>query len=457
MRPAPPPAADLVALARRRAASDPDQVGYTFLADGESDEWNLAYGDLDRQARAVAGRLRGVCAPGDRALLLYDPGLEFVAAFFGCLYAGAVPVPAYPPDPLRRERMLPRLRAIADDCRPAAVLGTAASLEPAAPLLAGPLAGARAITTEDVSTSPDAPWVPPELTPDDVAFLQYTSGSTGTPRGVMVTHANLLYQVAQIHRADVADAVGVSWLPVYHDLGLVCGVLAPLYSGRRVVSMSPLAFVQWPLRWLRAIARYRATTTGGPDFAYALCARKFRPADADGLDLSCWRIALSGAETVRPETLERFNVTFAPYGFRPETWMPCYGLAEATLGVTDSVGIGPVINAFDAAELERGRASAAAPAARSARRLVGCGRPFGGTEVVIVDPQRGVALSEGGVGEVWVRGPAWPAATGTAPRTPRRPSPPASPTTPGAARSCAPATWRSSMAACSTRSPGSRR
>jgi acyl-CoA synthetase (AMP-forming)/AMP-acid ligase II/aryl carrier-like protein len=394
----------------------PDRVGFTFLADGETDEQHLAYGELDRRARALAARLQQEGRAGDRVLLLFDPGLDYLVAFFAAVYAGRVPVPAYPPDLMRADRTLPRLRALVDDCRPEAVLGTRPSLA-AGGLFSG--SAARTIAAEDWGQWERLTWADPDLRAGDVAFLQYTSGSTSSPRGVIVSHRNLLYQLARLHHrweqsspSGEEYTAGVSWLPFYHDLGLIAAVLTPFYSGQRIVTMSPLAFMQRPIRWLRAVARYRAVATGGPNFAYDLCVSKFRPVDAEGLDLRCWRIAVSGAEPIRSETLERFTRTFAPYGFSPSCWAPSYGLAEATLGVTAYEACIPFVEQdFSAAALEVNKARLAAlgtvggASDGRVRRLVGCGKALAGTEVVIAAPDTGERLGPDAVGEVWVRGP----------------------------------------------------
>lgn len=396
--------ASMFDLARMRARLQPQEISYSFLLDGETDEQNMTYGDLDRQARLLAAKLQTLCQPGDRALLLYGPGLEYVVAFFGCLYAGVLPVPAYPPDPMRAARTLERLRAIVDDCHPTVILGTTDSLR-----LLGPLAGnfddLPTMATDRLEDWSHLRWTPPEIAPDQIAFLQYTSGSTSTPRGVMVSHRNIMHQLSCFVPGDRDDVLGVSWLPMYHDMGLVGGMLVPFYYGRRVILMSPLAFVQRPLRWLLAISRYQATTTGGPNFAYDLCVTKFQPQDAVGLDLSSWRIAVSGAEPVRIDTLNRFTACFAPYGFNPDAWHPCYGLAEGTLGVS-GIESGKDLLALDFSKeaLENNRAVPAA-AGEKQRKLVGCGWAIPETEVVIADPATCQALPEGHVGEVWFKGP----------------------------------------------------
>src|SRR5262245_37492861 len=348
-------------LARLRGVRDGDRIAFTFLVDGETEERHLTFGELDREARALAGKLQSLAKPGDRVLLLFDPGIEYLSAFFGVIYAGMIPVPAYPPDLMRADRLLARLKSLAEDCQPTVVLGTRASLS-----LVGGLLGQSAVvlTVDERGGWDQLPWTPPSLTANDVAFLQYTSGSTSSPRGVMVTHGNLIYQLDLLLTpwgkcsppAGKSGVVGVSWLPFYHDMGLIGGVFGAFYAGKRMVLMSPLAFIQRPIRWLWAISRYRPIVTGGPNFAYDLCVSKFRKEEADGIDLSSLKIAVNGAEAVRSETIGRFNGTFAPYGWGVNGWLPSYGLAEATLGVTsyESGTRCPVVE-VSLAELERNR------------------------------------------------------------------------------------------------------
>ncbi|HYG65657.1 MAG TPA: fatty acyl-AMP ligase, partial [Thermoanaerobaculia bacterium] len=403
-------AASFVELLRARAADRPVAPLYTFLAGGEEEAGTLGAAGLDLRARGLAATLQQSGAAGERALLLFPPGLDFITAFFGCLYAGAVAVPAYPP---RAERIDPRLEEIVRDCRPRFVLTTAAILarlrSRGAGTDLGGLQDARWIAIDEAGTTGDsdaAEWQEPELGPESLAFLQYTSGSISAPKGVMVTHGNLLHNEGLIRRAfrQTESSVVVGWLPLYHDMGLIGNVLQPLYSGGQAVLMSPWAFLQSPARWLRAISRYRATTSGGPDFAYDLCTRRVRPEQRTGLDLSSWEVAFNGAEPVRAETLERFAAAFAPYGFRRDAFQPCYGLAEATLLVSAGAtggGGGPVVLPVNPLALERGVAvESDGPAGR---RLVGCGRP--GEEVRVVNPETAVPLGDGAVGEIWVAGP----------------------------------------------------
>jgi acyl-CoA synthetase (AMP-forming)/AMP-acid ligase II len=404
-------------LARLRGRLDSDRIAFTFLVNGESEERHVTFGEMDREAVALAAKLQSLAKPGDRVLLLFDPGIEYLWAFFGVIHAGMIPVPAYPPDLMRAERMLPRLQALAEDCQPEVVLGTKQSLG----LIGGLLGhapdregtGAVILTVDDRTGWDQLPWTPPSIQPDDICFLQYTSGSTSAPRGVMVTHANLLYQLSLLLTrweqsyppSGELGVVGISWLPMYHDLGLIGGILAPFYAGKRLVMMSPLAFIQRPIRWLKAISRYRPIVTGGPNFSFDLCVSKFRKEDAEGLDLSSLKIVMNGAEPVRAETLERFNETFAPYGWDKSAWIPSYGLAEATLGVTcyEHGARCPIVDVA-VADLERNQVRLADPAQEKTRRLVGCGHAITGTEIRIVDPHTRREVGPDGVGEVWVRG-----------------------------------------------------
>ncbi len=401
-------AATLVDLLRGRAEQQPDRRAFTFLLDGESTEQHLTYAELDQQARAIGALLQAAVAPGERALLLYPPGLEYIAAFFGCLYAGVIAVPAYPPHPARLERTFPRLRAIALDAQPAVALTTTAILPMAEALFAqaADTGGLRWLATDRGAGEPAA-WHAPTIGDATLAFLQYTSGSTGTPKGVMLTHGNLLHNSALIRRyfAHGPDSRGVIWLPPYHDMGLIGGIIQPLYAGFPVVLMSPVAFLQQPLRWLQAISKYRATTSGGPNFAFDLCVRKSTPEQRASLDLSSWKVAFSGAEPVRTETLDRFAATFGPSGFRREAFYPCYGLAEATLIASGGEAAEPpLVRSFQAEALGRNQALDA-PASDEPRLLVGCGRSAADQQIVIADPQSLVRCSPRQVGEIWVRGP----------------------------------------------------
>jgi acyl-CoA synthetase (AMP-forming)/AMP-acid ligase II len=353
---------------------------------------HLTYRELQRRARAIAAALRFAGAKGERALLLFPPGLDFIEGFFGCLYAGVVAVPAYPPHFGKLDRSLPRLQAIIADAQATLVLTTSPILERAKLILtqAPDLKALCWLATDQVVSDVDEHWRAEHATCGDLAFLQYTSGSTGHPRGVMLTHANLLHNASLIfHVFEHTETDSyVSWLPMFHDMGFMVGVLQPLYAGIRAVVMSSAAFLQRPARWLEAISRYRATTSGGPNFAYDLCARKITADDAAALDLSSWTVAFNGAEPVRAETLARFAARFDQCGFRRAALYPCYGLAEATLVVTGGRKKSlPVIKQVEA------------------KTMVGCGGALAGERVIIVDPASLTELKDGQVGEIWVYGP----------------------------------------------------
>jgi acyl-CoA synthetase (AMP-forming)/AMP-acid ligase II len=383
----------LVDLLRMRAASHADR-GFAFLV-GDAVTERLTYADLDREARRIAAGLaaRGI-ARGTPALLAFPPGLDFISAFWGCIYAGVIAVPVPPPHPARLARTLPRLRAIAANADASAVLTTAAlapSLDLALPLvdiatLAGDLdAGA----------------------PGDLALLQYTSGSTRDPRGVMITHANLLHNLSLLRtfHADQEHMVMVHWLPLYHDMGLIRGMLSPLEMGGDCLMMSPLAFVEQPRRWLAALTKHRATTTGAPNFGYELAARKVT--DIDAYDLSALKIAFCSAEPIRAATLERFAAQFAPCGLDRSALRPAYGLAEATVAVSGETGGGPRTFRISARALREGRIAPSQPTdtdAADAYDLVSCGRPLGGQLVAIVD-EHGAPAAADRVGELCIRGP----------------------------------------------------
>jgi amino acid adenylation domain-containing protein len=409
-------AATLDGILRARARLTPDRPAYLFLTDGEVEAASLTWGELDRRARSQAAALRRVAAAGDRALLLYPPGLDFIVAFFACLYARVVAVPAYPPRPRRDQ---PRLRAIVQDAGPTVVLTTQAVLAGVEeilkrePSLQAPHWLAMDLGT-DLEPVPEAvPGEPPEAPekypePGDPAFLQYTSGSTALPKGVVVTHGGLLHNERMIGEAfgTGESSVVVGWLPLYHDMGLIGNVLQPLYCGGRCVLMSPTAFLQRPRRWLEAISRYRGTTSGGPNFAYELCLQKIGPEAREGLDLSSWTVAYNGAEPVRADTLDRFAAAFAPCGFAREALYPCYGLAEATLFVSGGrPGDGARVTAVGAEALARQEVQTAPDAEAPAQRLVSSGHAWAEQEVLIVDPDTRVRCPPDRVGEIWVSGP----------------------------------------------------
>jgi 8-amino-7-oxononanoate synthase len=397
----------IVDLLRQRAAYRPHDRAFTFLVDGENEELNITYAELDRKARAVGGWLLDRGMVGKRVLLLYPSGLDFIAAFIGCLYGGAIAVPAYPP---RKNRSVERIEAIAADADASVALTTRDVLDRFDGLRAAAPSLEHLIWKVDSEIEPHWAdrWERPEIDGETLAFLQYTSGSTGTPKGVMLSHENLLHNSMRIMQAFeiTRSQSGVFWLPSFHDMGLIGGILVPLYGGKFNVLMSPVAFLQKPLRWLQAISKYRATISGGPNFAYELCVRKTTPEQRAALDLSSWSLAFNGAEPVRAETIDAFCEAFAPAGFRREAFYPCYGLAESTLMVTGGMKFEPpVIRSFEAAAIETGTAVSRPANTTGSRRLVGSGRELDGQDVLIVEPHTCEALPPGRVGEIWVSGP----------------------------------------------------
>jgi FkbH-like protein len=410
------PAAEPVSLIdvlRRRGLEHPDRPAYSFLSEREGDS-GVTYRELERRSLALAARLQSRGLERERALLLFPPGLDFVTGFFGCLCAGTVAVPAYPP---QARRIHSRLDSIFRDSRPKAVV-TTAEIRSKVPLLAEQmpeLAAVEWIAADEIEDGLADAWTPPRLDGDSLALLQYTSGSTSSPKGVMVSHGNLLHNERLIREAfgQAESSVVVGWLPLYHDMGLIGNVLQPLYAGARCVLMAPAAFLQNPLRWLAAISRYRATTSGGPDFAYDLCARRITEEQKAELDLSSWRVAFNGAEPVRAATLARFAEAFASCGFDAAAFHPCYGLAEATLVVSAGrAGTGsPPVCRLDAAALEEGRVEPVSPISpeenRRTRTLVSCGRAL--LDVAVVEPESspgvpGISCPPGRIGEIWVAG-----------------------------------------------------
>ncbi len=397
-------AGNLIELLANQAVLRPESRACVWLGDGEGIREALSFGALDEQARAIAARLQGLGAAGECVLLLYPPGLEFPAAFFGCLYAGAIAVPLPLP---RQGRAMAQLRGIVADLD-ARLLLTTGSARSRLERLDGPLLESLVtLDTSDTDVAMARAWRPPNPAADDVAYLQYTSGSTSDRKGVMISHANVLANLAGIagrfehHEASVC----VNWLPHFHDLGLVSGLLQPLLHGHPNIMMSPTAFVQKPIRWLDAIASFRGTYTNSPNYGYDLCVRKTSAGQRATLDLSSLEVALNGAEPVRRETIDAFAATFAPCGLRAEAMYPAYGLAEATLVVSGGRRAAPpVVLAVSATALEQGRV-ATAGSGEEARDLVGCGQPIAGTDVAICDPDTGARCAATEVGEILVAGP----------------------------------------------------
>ncbi|MEW6737704.1 MAG: AMP-binding protein, partial [Acidobacteriota bacterium] len=399
--------ATLVSLLRERVRANPDKIGYTFLSDGEGKEQNLSYHHLDEQARAIAVLLQSLGLTGERVLLCYSAGLEYIAAFFGCLYAGTIAVPAYPP---RLNRSLLRLQTIADSAQAQAVLTTTPILARIESLFtqAPALKHLQWLASDNVARELAEQWQPPILNSQALAYLQYTSGSTSAPKGVMISHHNVLHNCAYIDYGfeHSVDSRSLTWLPHFHDMGLVDGILQPLYKGFHGFLMSPTAFLQRPLGWLQAISHYRITHSGGPNFAYELCLRKIDPSDCTALDLSSWQVAYNGAEPIRKEVIEAFTTTFARYGFRRRTFYPAYGLAEATLKVSGGwKKHEPIYCSVQSIALEQHRVVQSSQYEDNTHTLVSSGHTALGTEVVIVNPESLTKCLPDEVGEIWVAGP----------------------------------------------------
>jgi acyl-CoA synthetase (AMP-forming)/AMP-acid ligase II len=341
--------------------------------------------------------------------LLYPAGLEFIAAFFGCLYAGVIAVPLPPPNLAQPQRTLPRLRAIISDAQPSVVLTTSAILSNTADLFkqAPELQEMRWLATDAVSGSLGQEWQAPVVTSNTSALLQYTSGSTAKPKGVVISHGNLLHNSAYINNvfALIPDSVTVTWLPAFHDMGLTNGIIQPMYKGRPCYMMSAVSFLMRPIRWLEAISRYKATISGGPNFAYELCTRGITPEQLETLDLSSWDVAYNGAEPVRADTMSRFSAAFASCGFRPGAFHPCYGLAEATLLVSGGSLRDEMFHTVQVAAFEQNRVVEARAQDRNVRKLVGSGHALEDTRIVIAHPESLTVCAPDQVGEIWVSGP----------------------------------------------------
>jgi 8-amino-7-oxononanoate synthase/acyl carrier protein len=401
-----PPRTSLIDCLRYWTEQQPDQVAYYFT-DGEEEETRLTYAELLRKARAVAARLTELEMVGQRALLLYPPGLDFLVAWYGCLMAGTIAVPAYPP---RKNRNVNRIQAISDDAQARIALTEHDVAERSEDLLdeSPHLRQLVWLATDRIPDDAGDHFRAPKIDPAALAMLQYTSGSTGTPKGVMLTHANLMHNVQLIVHSfePTRNGIGLSWLPTYHDMGLVGGCLMAMFYGRPSVLMSPMAFLQKPVRWLRGISKYKVTISGGPNFAYELCADKVGDDQLEGIDLRTWEVAFNGAEPVRAETLRRFSERFGPFGFRPQSHYPCYGMAETTLIVTGSYRQRPtVIRSFDGKSLDERRVRPVPEGAEGARTLVGCGHVLPDEKVIVVDPDAQTEVSPDRIGEIWVQSP----------------------------------------------------
>ena len=396
----------LVDLLLHRATKQPNDRAYVFLSDQGLEEAALTFAELARRACAVAARLTQRGRIGDRALLLFGPGLDFIIAYFGCLVAGVIAVPMMIP---RRNSALDSSATILADCSPRFVI-TNAHLRDARPDILERFQGRETewlFLDPELERSVDRNQLLLISGPEDIAFLQYTSGSTSDPKGVMVTHGNLIENLEMIRQTlgNTQQSTYASWVPLYHDMGLILNVLQSLYLGSLCILLAPVTFIQRPLKWLRAIHDYRAEVAGAPNFAFDLCVQRFRADQVEGLDLSCWKLAFNAAEPVRADTIERFTATFGEYGFEPRAIYPLYGMAEATLLISSGQrGAGPVIRAVSLDAFRRHQIEAPV-SSDDAHRVVGCGQNIIGQRIAIVDPETRRRLKAEQIGEVWVSGP----------------------------------------------------
>jgi acyl-CoA synthetase (AMP-forming)/AMP-acid ligase II len=389
-----------------RAEYQPHQTAYTFLKDGEAETGYLTYLALAQQAQAIAATLQSLNATGQCAILLYPSGLEFISAFLGCLLAGVIAIPANPP---RRIEKTSKLEAMLRDSQAAYVLTTAAFIGTLKPRLDKQEFSSQLnwIATDRIEAAQAKDWQPRKTALDDIAFLQYTSGSTGLPKGVMVTHNNLLQNHRALEQscAQADTRTFVNWLPLFHDMGLIGNVLLALTVGRPCVFMPPVSFIQKPIRWLQVISRYKGVLSGGPNFAFDLICNYVTPGQRADLDLSEWRLAFCGAEPIRAATVERTMALLEPCGFRREAFYPCYGMAEGTLFLAGGDRPSPpTIRHVDAFALEKNKVVLTSPNDAQSRAVIGCGHPWLDTEIVIVNPTALTRCSETQVGEIWVSG-----------------------------------------------------
>jgi len=402
----------LVDLLEYRSSAHPDKTAYIFLdflsgSGMDYRETSITNGELYTNARKIAERLERYNGCGERAIMLYPPGIDYIVAFYACLLAGIIAVPSYPP---MSEKFLSQVKSIVADATPKFVLSVKTVSTHLKPLMENciNLRDVVWFDTDGTDEKTGEEFDRRKYTPYSTAFLQYTSGATAHPRGVKVTHENLLHNLSLIERCfgHHADSCGVIWLPPYHDMGLIGGILQPLYAGFPVVLMSPLSFLKNPLRWLWAISNYKATTSGGPNFAYDLCIRKITPEQKNMLNLSSWDLAFNGAEPIKPDTLERFVRTFAECGFREESFYPCYGLAESTLIVTGGIKENlPKTCGFSKNDLLGNRVTELNESDESHKKYVGCGNALHKGEVIIVDTELSKECMQGKIGEIWVRSP----------------------------------------------------
>ncbi len=398
---------NIVEILRDHCHNKPNELAYTFLSSSQEEEFStITYAELDYRARVIGGFLQNIKAAGKRAILLYNPGAEYVEAFLGCLYAGVIAVPAYPP---RRNRQLPQLKSIVHDSQASIILTSSEILLNRQAYLSNAeyLENFPWIATDNLTSEFASVWTEHHIQKEELAYLQYTSGSTSNPKGVMITHNNVLHYLSFLKRFPTRSMLenlkGVWWMPPFHDAGLVGGILQPLYDGFPMVLISPSLFIQQPFRWLKAISDTRATFSAAPNFAYELCARVITAEQRESLDLSCWKMAFNSAEPIRYDTLTRFSDAFKSSGFRMEWFLPGYALAEATLLVTSKHdNLLPTVKFFDREALNNNQVIELKSPTASSIPLVGSGKLLGIDRLLIVHPEKLESCSEGLIGEIWI-------------------------------------------------------
>lgn len=390
----------LVELLRYRALHSRDDTAFRFVSDDGASEQTLSYAELDRLARCIAARIQNLTAPGDRALLLYPHGLDFITGFFGCLYAGVVAVPATAP---RSKRNAEKLHTLIEDADPRLVLSTS-SQKLAIERRISEFSTHRVldVVATDLLSDGETDWREGFPGEGALAFMQYTSGSSGNPKGVMVSHGNIIHneRIIQAALGYDHDSILVSWAPLFHDMGLIASVVAPLYVGFPSILFSPGAFIRNPLMWLQLISQNRATSSGAPNFAFDHCTNSISAKQKASLDLSSWEMAYVGSEPVRAETLERFSTAFSSCGFRKEAFYPCYGMAEATLFISG----GRRLTSPKTALLGADRVVPSGSEEVTVQAKVSCGFPWIDQKLFIVDPNDRISLPDGQVGEIWTSG-----------------------------------------------------